>query len=100
MKTRHSVLARCRCEYDVRLSGTSKVQASLRQLSDLFQPHQNDSQWSIAPKDPTLPLTPDNAVVIPSALRRYLMARWRASRDLPRYQRALTLRVNVRAPEK
>jgi hypothetical protein len=49
----------------------------------------NFSAYSIIPKRPDQPLSEDNSIIVTSAQRIYVIAKWRTSRDPDQYECAL-----------
>ena len=85
---------RPKCIADMHTFGQTTIQLSTKQIRDLMTPNQiqNYKKWCIVPVDPTHPLTVDNAVVVSSIHRMFLISHWRLGHSLIQYQHALTLK--------
>ena len=83
---------RCRCRKDTSLFNQNRLKLSRKEVVALLTRDQlaRYSQWCIVPRNPQKPLTPDNAAVISSYQRRYLICNWKFKRDPELYQRDLS----------
>ena len=82
----------CRARKDTRVFAQDRIELSTQDLRELpltKEQIKNCSVWSIVPRSPGLPLTKDNAILIPSHRRRFLVHQWKTSRDHELYARDL-----------
>jgi len=82
---------RCRARSDMLLLGHTTSSLSYTQLLCILKREhiENFSNYCIIPKCPDKNLTIDNAIVVDSLQRRYVLGKWRNERDPKQYQRDL-----------
>ena len=84
---------RCRARSDMLMFGHKKMVLSRLQLMSLLTEHQvqNFSQYCVIPRRPDEILTLDNAVVVGTLQRRYVVGRWKRTRNPDQYECDLAL---------
>ena len=111
-KGRHQVLGtaekrafnsfRCRARFDMLMFGHKKMQLSRQDLLKIITPQQleNFSQYCVIPRKPDEVLTVDNAVIVGSYQRRYIIGRWKHEHDANQYEQDLAFVLSREAPKK
>jgi hypothetical protein len=81
----------CRARRDKDLFGHPKISLSLQELLEIMTADQvrDFSAWVVVPKQPSMILTKDNAKIIPSFQRKFLLAEWRKGNDHKLYTQNL-----------
>jgi len=84
-------IIRLRCWTDKKAFGHPVVKLPNKSIRQLLRDYQlsDTKAWAIVPIFPTRLLTPDNAAVVTSVHRRYLMAQWKLDNDEELYQHIL-----------
>ena len=83
---------RSRAYQDMRLFGQTSMGVGVNQIKELMSPAQmaDFSAYCIIPKDPSVPMTRENAVAVTNAQRRYVVGTWKPKRDAAAYRLALS----------
>ena len=83
---------RSRAYQDMRLFGQTSMGVGVNQIKELMSPAQmaDFSAYCIIPKDPSVPMTRENAVAVTNAQRRYVVGTWKPKRDAAAYRIALS----------
>ena len=70
---------RSRAYQDMRLFGQTSMGVGVNQIKELMSPAQmaDFSAYCIIPKDPSVPMTRENAVAVTNAQRRYVVGTWK-----------------------
>jgi len=84
---------RCRARSDMLLFGHDKMKLSRKELMSMLTENQmqNFSQYCVIPRKPEEILTIDNAVVVGTHQRRYVVGRWKRAKDVAQYEQDLKL---------
>ena len=85
----NSLLSRARS--DMKLFNQDRICISLQELTQMLTPDQIEifSVWAIVPKRPTEVLTPENAQVIQSYQKRFLISSWKMKKNPALYMKQL-----------
>jgi len=84
-------IIRFRCWVDKKAFGQIEVKLTKKSICQLLCDDQlsDTKAWAIVPICPTSALTQDNATVVSSVHRRYLMAQWKLDNNVEVYQHIL-----------
>lgn len=82
---------RCRARMDRITFGQQEMTLSHKLVDSIMSKDQmaNYSQYSLIPFHPDKPLSADNIVVVTTHQRSYILGKWKATRDVSEYRRAL-----------
>lgn len=87
---------RCKARSDMLLFNQERMFMPRTLVKSMLTAEQttNFSAYSIIPKRPDQPLSEDNSIIVTSAQRIYVVAKWRTSRDSDQYERDLNYILN------
>ena len=82
---------RCRARMDMITFGHTKMMLSRKQVATLITEHQmqNFTEFAVLPRKPDQMLTIDNAVLVLSYQRNYVLTKYKQSKDPLQYERDL-----------
>ena len=85
---------------DLNVFGFKENHIHYKEIMQLLTPEQERSftYWCIVPKRPDKAMTLDNAILIPSSQRRYLITQWKLTRDPDEYERILNTLMHAKTP--
>ena len=88
---------RCRARQDMLMFGHSRMIISRQQVVHLLTDAQiaKFSQFCLIPRDPKEILSVDNVTVVTTFQRKYVISRWRITRDNELYKRDLAFIVTA-----
>lgn len=79
---------RCRARQDMLTFGHKSIAIPRKQVTAMLTEEQLRSypDYCIIPRRPDVPLTPENAIVVTSCQRRYVVAKWKTTRNADQYE--------------
>ena len=88
---------RSRARFDMVMFGHKKMVLPRKELMKMLTERQieNFSEYCVIPRRPSEILTIENAVVVGTHQRRYVVGRWRRTRDFGQYERDLELLLSA-----